>query len=72
MAGFPEDSTGDDSDALEDIWLDFEKFQQKMADFKKAAEGLNKAAQSSYRDAVGKAMGALGKSCKGCHKAFKN
>ncbi|NNJ91947.1 MAG: cytochrome c [Gammaproteobacteria bacterium] len=72
MAGFPEDSTGEDSSALEDIWMDFENFEQKMADFKKAAKGMNMAAQSGDKAAVGKAMGALGKSCKGCHKPFKN
>ena len=72
MAGFPEDSTGEDSSALEDIWMDFETFEQKMADFKKAANDMNLAAQSGDKDAVGKAMGPLGKSCKGCHKPFKN
>lgn len=72
MAGFPEDSTGEDSSALEDIWMDFETFEQKMSDFKKAAQGMNMAAQSADKAAVGKAMGALGDSCKGCHKPFKN
>jgi cytochrome c556 len=72
MAGFPEDSTSEDSSALEDIWMDFEKFEQKMADFKKAAAGMNQAAQSGDQAAVGKAMGDLGESCKGCHKPFKN
>ena len=72
MAGFPEDSTSEDSSALEDIWMDFENFEQKMADFKKAADGMNKAAQTGDKAAVGQAMGPLGKSCKGCHKPFKN
>jgi len=72
MAGFPEDSTGEDSSALEDIWMDFENFEQKMADFKTAAKDMNMAAQSGDKAAVGKAMGPLGKSCKGCHKPFKN
>ena len=72
IAGFPEDSTGEDSSALEDIWMDFETFEQKMADFQKAAKDMNMAAQSGDKDAVAKAMGPLGKSCKGCHKPFKN
>ncbi len=71
-AGFPEDSTGEDSAALEDIWMDFDNFQQKMADFRQAADGMDQAAQSGDQGAVGKAMEALGKSCKGCHKPFKN
>ncbi len=72
LAGFPEDSTGEDSAALEDIWMDFDNFKQKLADFKMAAEGMNTAAQSGEQTAVGKAMEALGKSCKSCHKPFKN
>jgi cytochrome c556 len=72
IAGFPEDSTGEDSSALEDIWMDFDKFEMKLADFRKAATGMDKAAQSGDKEAVGKAMEALGKSCKGCHKPFKN
>lgn len=72
MSGFPEDSTGEDSSALEDIWMDFENFEAKMMDFKKAAEGMKTAAMSGDKGAVGAAMGDLGKSCKGCHKPFKN
>jgi len=72
MAGFPEDSTGEDSSALEDIWMDFETFEEKMDDFKKAADAMNMAAQSGDKGAVATAMGPLGDSCKGCHKPFKN
>ena len=72
MSGFPEDSEHEDSAALADIWMDFENFEQKMADFRTAAEAMNTAAQSGDKAAVGNAMQGLGKSCKGCHKPFKN
>ena len=71
-AGFPEDSVSDESDAMEDIWMDFETFEQKLKDFQKAAAGINTAAQSGDQAAVGAAMKDLGASCKGCHKKFKN
>ncbi len=72
IAGFPEDSEHEDSAALADIWLDFENFEQKMADFQKAADNLNVASQTGDKMAVGNAMKDLGKTCKGCHKPFKN
>lgn len=72
LAGFPEDSTSADSSALEDIWLDFGTFKEKLNDFEVAAANLNKAAAGGDRGAIGQAMGALGDSCKGCHRPFKN
>ena len=72
LAGFPEDSESSDSDALADIWMDFEDFESKLVDFQKAAKNMNTAAQSGDKDAVGNAMKDLGKSCKGCHKKYKN
>ena len=72
IAGFPEDSEHEDSAALADIWMDFEDFEQKMADFRKAADDMNAAAQSGDQAAVGNAMKGLGKSCKSCHKKYKN
>ena len=72
LSAFPEDSVTDESDAMEDIWMDFETFEQKLQDFRTAAAGINKAAQSGDKAAVGAAMKDLGASCKGCHKKFKN
>ena len=72
LSAFPEDSVTDESDAMEDIWMDFETFEQKLKDFQTAAAGINTAAQSGDKAAVGAAMKDLGASCKGCHKKFKN
>lgn len=71
-AGFPEDSTSEDSDALADIWFDFEDFEAKIADLRSAATGMQKAAASGDQAAVGAAMKDLGASCKGCHKKYRN
>ena len=72
LAGFPEDSESENSDALADIWMEFENFEKKLADFRKAASGINEAAQSGDKTAVANAMKELGQSCKGCHKKYKN
>jgi cytochrome c556 len=72
LAGFPEDSVSDDSDALPDIWLDFEGFKQKYQDLKMAADALEMATQGGDKAAIQSAFGDLGKSCKSCHRAFKD
>ncbi|MEJ2213357.1 MAG: cytochrome c [Gammaproteobacteria bacterium] len=72
IAGFPEDSVSGESDALEDIWMDFETFEQKLQNFRKAAASMNIAAQSGDQAMVSAAMKDLGDTCKGCHRKFKN
>jgi cytochrome c556 len=72
LPGFPEDSESEDSAAMTEIWMDFDDFEQKMADFRQAASDINVAAQSGDQGKVDNAMKNLGKSCKGCHKKYKN
>lgn len=72
LPGFPEDSESEDSAAMTEIWMDFEDFEQKLADFRKAADEINAAAQSGDQASVGNSMKSLGKSCKSCHKKYKN
>ncbi|MET0091105.1 MAG: cytochrome c, partial [Candidatus Thiodiazotropha sp.] len=40
LSGFPSDSESDDSDALPDIWLDFDDFKSKYEDLRMAAKAL--------------------------------
>jgi cytochrome c556 len=40
-------------------------------DFSAAAKGFKAAADTGDLAAAGKAMGALGGTCKGCHEKFK-
>ncbi|MGD2118089.1 MAG: cytochrome c [Chromatiales bacterium] len=72
LAGFPEDSVNDESDALSEIWFDFDDFSQKFHDFQKAADSLDKAAASGDKAATQAAFKDLGESCKSCHKKYKN
>ncbi|MCG7983281.1 MAG: cytochrome c [Candidatus Thiodiazotropha lotti] len=72
MNGFPEDSESDESDALAEIWMDFEDFESKFQDFGSAAQALDKAAQGGDKGSMGAALKETGKSCKACHKKYKN
>jgi cytochrome c556 len=72
LAGFPEDSDKGETDALPDIWLDFEGFTQKLEDLRTASRSLSEAAASGDKAAMGAALGKTGKTCKGCHERFKD
>jgi cytochrome c556 len=72
LAGFPEESDQGETDALPDIWLDFEGFTEKLEDLRRASRALSKTAASGDKAAMGEAFGKTGKTCKGCHDSFKN
>jgi cytochrome c556 len=72
MNGFPEDSESEESDALAEIWMDFDDFEAKYKDFSRAAQALSKAAQTGEKGSIGAALKETGKSCKACHKKYKN
>ena len=59
------------TDAKAEIWQDWTKFEAAIADFEKAARDLATAAEGGDSKAIGPAVKALGKSCGGCHKAFR-
>ena len=56
--------------ALPKIWEDFPGVQAKGADFVKAATDMQ-AAAGQGKDAMAGALGALGGTCKGCHKVYR-
>ncbi len=68
---FEKNIASDATDAKPEIWEDWTKFESAIADFEKAARNLAAAAEGSDPAAVGPAMKALGKSCGGCHKPFR-
>jgi cytochrome c556 len=59
------------TDAKDKIWTDWAKFEAAVATYEEAARNLQTAASGNDSGAVGLAMRALGKSCGGCHKAFR-
>ncbi|MET0067156.1 MAG: cytochrome c [Candidatus Thiodiazotropha sp.] len=72
LSGFPTDSESDESDALPDIWLDFDDFKSKYQDLREAAKALNSAVAGGDKDAIGAALKKTGGTCKACHKKYKN
>jgi len=68
---FPEGSDFGETSAKEDIWEDREGFMAAAKKNQQATASLVKAAESGDLAAVGKALGDVGQSCKGCHKKFR-
>ena len=72
LDGFPEDSVSDDSDAKDEIWLDWQDFEAKYVKMQENVSALNKAAEGGDEAAMTAAFKDAGASCKACHKAYKN
>ncbi len=60
-----------ETDALDNIWQEQEKFNKRIAALIDASENLKVAADSGDESAIKKAIGRVGKSCGGCHDDFK-
>lgn len=63
--------TGADTKALPKIWEQPDAFKQRLDAFQTAADDLDAAAKGGDMAKIGAAVGAVGKSCKGCHDDFK-
>ncbi|WP_397392554.1 c-type cytochrome [Polynucleobacter sp.] len=57
--------------ALPEVWSDNAKFKAASEKMQLAVANLNTAAQSGDQEAIKKAFGAAGATCKGCHDDFK-
>jgi cytochrome c556 len=72
MPGFPEDSESEQSDALPEIWMEFDDFEAKYKDLVEAASSLSEVAADGDKVSLGKALEKAAKACKACHKKYKN
>ncbi|MES9969151.1 MAG: cytochrome c [Candidatus Thiodiazotropha sp.] len=72
MPGFPEDSESEDSDALAEIWMEFDDFEAKYKKLGEAAAKLSDVAAGGDKASLGQALQVTGKACKACHKKYKN
>ncbi len=69
---FVKGSMGGSSNALLEIEDNWDDFNAKMAQFQEAATALrDKSKGAKSIDDVKAEIGALGKSCKGCHDSYK-
>jgi len=71
VPAFEQDTMGGETRAKSEIWDDFNAFKSKAADAEKAATGIVRAVESGNRAVLGKALGGMGKACKGCHKKYR-
>lgn len=70
--GFDASTQGEKSRALPAIWSDAAKWNQARDAFVAAAGDLAKAAQAGDEGAIKSAVGAVGKTCGGCHDNFRS
>ncbi|MDH3473736.1 MAG: cytochrome c [Rhodospirillales bacterium] len=71
---FPPESGPDsfkETRALAKIWAEPDKFKEAVGAFRKAAADFAEVAEGGDMAAIGDGLGALGKSCGGCHKPFR-
>jgi len=67
---FPERS--ESRGASDNIWLNFSGFEKSAKSNEKAAEALKVAAQEKNIEELNKLFDVLSKTCKSCHRSYKN
>jgi len=72
LAGFPEGSDQGETDAKPEIWMKWDDFKGKLEALRSASKNLAEASVGGDLEKIKPAFGELGKSCKGCHEAYKN
>jgi cytochrome c556 len=68
---FPEGSDFGETKAKQEIWDQWSKFEQASEDAKRATADFAAAAAGGDQEQIAKAFKDVGKSCKGCHKDFR-
>ena len=71
LKGFPEDSLGDESDAMPEIWLNWSDFEAKYKALKEATAKLSEVAATGDEAAMRAQFKEAAGACKGCHRDFK-
>ena len=71
LKGFPEDSLGDESDAMPEIWLNWSDFEAKYKTLKEATAKLSEVAATGDEAAMRAQFKESAGACKGCHRDFK-
>ena len=71
LNGFPEDSVTEESDAKDEIWLNWAGFESSLEDLRTQAAKLAQIAASGDEAAIKEQFGATRKACKACHDDFK-
>ena len=68
---FPEGSDFPETDAKEEIWDNWERFEELSNDTREAAEALHAAVEAGNEDEYAIRFRNLGQSCQACHDDFR-
>lgn len=68
---FPEGSDFGETKAKEAVWEDWDKFEQASKTASEATAAFAEAVGTGDREKIAAAFKEVGKSCKGCHKDFR-
>jgi len=69
--GFAESTRGEKSAALPAVWSDGAKFKAAQDNFQNAVQALVKVSRGGDEATQKAAIGAVGKTCGGCHQDFR-
>jgi cytochrome c556 len=72
LQGFPDDSVSDESDAKDEIWLNWADFEAKFKTLKEAAAKLSEVAAGGEEGAMREQFKETAGACKACHNDYKN
>ena len=71
LPGFPEESATDDSDARDEIWLNWSDFESKLQKLRTESAELAKVAKDGDEAAIKAQLDATRRACKSCHDDYK-
>jgi len=71
LKGFPEESVTDESDAKDEIWLNWAAFESKLQDLRTESAKLAEVTAGGDEAAIKAQFDATRKTCKACHDDYK-
>jgi cytochrome c556 len=71
LPGFPEESATEDSDARDEIWLNWPDFESKLQTLRTESAKLAKVAEDGDEAAIKAQLDATRRTCKSCHDDYK-
>lgn len=71
LPGFPEDSVTEDSDAKDEIWLNWADFESKLDGLRRESAALAGVAKAGDEAAIMAQLDKTRRACKSCHDDYK-
>jgi cytochrome c556 len=71
LKGFPEDSVNDESDAKDEIWLQWKEFAAKFRKLQEESAKLAKVSAAGNLEKIKPQFKETAETCKACHKDYR-